>query len=207
MDLTTSYKILGLAQKADERAAKRAYKRQVRRWHPDQFPDGSSVKAAAEEQLKQINIAYARVKAHLAVHRRETIDPVAATGAHPSSAHPPRGETASRKRRRRSWIDHLFDALNAFAGRPAAASPTASGDPAQPKPRRTFEAVLNEMTGGVPPSKRRSGAMGGPSVRRRSDAVYRRYPRQGSRVSGVGPTEVKGPVEPVSRIKGIGRNR
>ena len=74
MDLTTSFKILGLDPQADEGTAKRAYKAQVRRWHPDQFPQGSSVKAGAEEQLKQINIAYARVKAHLALHRPDPID-------------------------------------------------------------------------------------------------------------------------------------
>ena len=207
MDLTTSYKILGLVQQADEQAAKRAYKVQVRRWHPDQFPDGSSVKAAAEEQLKQINIAYARVKAHLALHRREPIDPAAATGAHQSAGHPPRGETASRKRRQRSWMDHLFDALNAFADQRTAASQTASVDRSQTKPRRPFEAVLSEMTGGMPPPKQRSAAASGPSLRRHDDAVYRQYRRRGSRVSSVGPTEGKGPVEPVSRIRGIGRKR
>ena len=66
MNLTTSFNTLGIGPDTDEAQAKRAYKAQVRRWHPDQFPEGSATKAGAEEQLKQINIAYARVKAHLA---------------------------------------------------------------------------------------------------------------------------------------------
>ena len=68
MDLITSYKILGIEPKADENSIKRAYKAQVRRWHPDQFAEGSGLKAEAEEQLKQINIAYARIKSHLTLH-------------------------------------------------------------------------------------------------------------------------------------------
>jgi curved DNA-binding protein CbpA len=207
MDLTTSFKLLGLDPQADEGTAKRAYKAQVRRWHPDQFPQGSSVKAGAEEQLKQINIAYARVKAHLALHRPDPIDEAAATSPHPSSHAPHHHETPPRKAPQRSWVDHLFDALNAFAGHRAKDPQPSSADEADTKRERTFEQVLNEMTGGFHPTDRNPGTTNGQHARCRYAAMYKRYRRHGGNVEGVGGMESRGPVKPVGRVRGIGRNR
>lgn len=208
MDLTTSYKILGLDPQVDEAGAKRAYKAQVRRWHPDQFPDGSSVKATAEEQLKQINIAYARVKAHLSLHRPAPIDTLGGAPPHRSSGGAPHRETSPRQKPQRSWVDHLFDALNAFTSLRGDDSRRSADDhQADPKPKRSFDQVLDEMTGGVNPSGGRSGKTTRQHARRRSPAAYGQYRRQGSRVEGVDPMESKGPVKPVGRVRGIGRNR
>jgi hypothetical protein len=207
MDLTTSYKILGLDPQADEGTAKRAYKAQVRRWHPDQFPQGSSVKAGAEEQLKQINIAYARVKAYLSLHRPDPIDPAAATSPHPSSDAPPHHETPPRKKPQRSWVDHLFDVLNVFAGHRDDEAPPSSAGQADTQRKRTFEQVLDEMTGGIHPTDRNPGTTNGQHAGRRSATGCRRYRRHGGSVGGVDPMESRGPVKPVGRVRGIGRNR
>ena len=206
MNLTTSFDTLGIGPEADEAQAKRAYKAQVRRWHPDQFSEGSATKTSAEEQLKQINIAYARVKTHLAMHR---------SGSAASSAAPPHSGQAGtdlhnmpgEKKKRRSWVDHLFDALNAYAVN-RAGEPSASPDnKTDTKRRKTFEQVLDEMAGGgiSPKLKRRPGNH--TVTGHRVASGYRPCGRKGGAVGAVGGAESPGPVKPVGRVRGIGRNR
>ena len=207
MDLTTSYKILGIDSQADNDSAKRAYKAQVRRWHPDQFPEGSSLKAAADEQLKQINIAYARVKSHLALQRSAAVDPQPESAPRPSPKASSDDNARHQEKPRRSWVDHLFDTLNAFAGSRSNSSQTAPNTRAQPKQNRTFEQVLDEMTGGKTPTEKTQKKSAGRDTRRNYAEIYKKYRRQSSSVAGVDPMESKGPVKPVSRVRGIGRSR
>ncbi len=207
MDLTTSFNILGIAPGTDEAQAKSAYKAQVRRWHPDQFPEGSPTKAGAEEQLKQINIAYARVKAHLAIHRPDLGTTATASRTQPredATGHPGK---PGKKSKRRPWVDHLFDTLNAFSG-------GRSGGPSEPPAgeteanrRKTFGQVLDEMAGGGISPKQKPQPANTTAARRRTVSGYRRYRRTGGSVGAVGPSESAGPVKPVSRVRGIGRNR
>jgi DnaJ-class molecular chaperone len=206
MDLKTSFTILGIDQGANEAQAKHAYKAQVRRWHPDQFPEGSPTKVGAEEQLKQINIAYARVKAHLAIIRPDPGDTAATPPPRPPQRNPGQNDSAGEKAERRSWVDHLFDTLNAFAGNhDGKPDPTPAREPHTNR-RQTFGEVLDEMAGGNMASapKRQPGRMA--AARHNADAC-RRCRRRGGAVVGVGATESPGPIKPVSRVRGIGRNR
>jgi len=207
MNLTTSFDTLGIGPETDEAQAKRAYKAQVRRWHPDQFPEGSAAKTGAEEQLKQINIAYARVKAHLAMHRPDPSVSASATSPHPDQASTDRCDKPGEKAKKRSWVDHLFDALNANAANRAGEPSAPPDDETDTKRRKTFEQVLDEMAGGgIPPKlKRQPGnhAAAGRGVA----SGYRRSGRKGGAVGKVGGSESPGPVKPVSRVRGIGRNR
>ena len=202
MDLKTSFKILGLDPEADEASAKRAYKAQVRRWHPDQFPEGSDTKTGAEEQLKQINIAYARVKAQVAKNRP---DPGATVRPSPRDTERPDG-TPGEKAEKRSWVDHLFDTLNAFAGKREGQPAEPAGDKADAIRQKTFGQVLDEMAGGSI-SARPKRHPGRPAATPRRPAGYRRYRGHGTTLDGVGGTESPGPVKPVSRVRGIGRHR
>ena len=146
MNLMTSFNILGLGPETDAAQAKRAYKAQVRRWHPDQFPEGSTTKAGAEEQLKQINIAYARVKEHLATQRAAPGVKAPHTPPHQQPETAADREASDKKTKKRSWVDHLFDTLNAFAGgRPGNPSSPSSAK-TNPNPRKSFEQVLDEMS-------------------------------------------------------------
>ena len=203
MNLMTCFNLLGLSPEADAAQAKRAYKAQVRRWHPDRFPAGSATKARAEEQLKQINIAYAQVREHLSVHRPE---PPPSPTVQPSEDSNTHTDTRNRRTNTRSWIDHLFDTLNAFAGgRHDNPSPASSAKPPTTG-RKRFGQVLDEMAGGRiasrtdRPVRKRKGT--GPTT-----AAYRRPRRRGSSVGAVGGTESPGPVKPVGRVRGIGRSR
>jgi len=204
MNLLTCFKRLGLPADADAVQAKRAYKAHVRRWHPDQFPAGSDAKAGAEEQLKQINVAYARIKEHLAV-----LQP-AAGSRQPTP--PPRPQTNEKKgptptqKEQRSWVDALFKSLNAFVGErrsTSSARPQAKG---QTNRKPSFGEVLDEMAGGtIAPPKKRRQRRSGPFQQNR--AGYRRHRRSGSSVNAVGGAERPGPVRPVGRVRGIGKPR
>lgn len=206
MNLNRSFNILGLLPEANEAQAKHAYKAQVRRWHPDQFPEGSTTKAGAEEQLKQINIAYAQVKAHLARHRPGP----RVTDNAPSTPPPPNTTrnhaTSGATQKKRSWIDHLFDALNAFAGNPGGNPPTPPAGEKEANRPKTFEQVLDEMAGGnISPEKRHRSPR--PAAAYRPAVGCRPHRHGNGAVGAVGGTESKGPVKPVGRVRGIGRRR
>jgi hypothetical protein len=207
MDLTTSFDILGLNTEADEAQVKRAYKAQVRRWHPDQFAEGSTTKLGAEEHLKQINIAYSRIKQHLANHRP---DPTVAAATSPRRVHPHTARTSrppGNTSKNRSWIDHLFDALNAVARNRTGKPPTTPAAEAHAKRPKTFEQILDEMAEGiiVPKLKRQSSNPATGTGRRASD--YRGCRFGSGAVGAVGAAPSKGPVKPVSRVRGIGKSR
>ncbi len=204
MDVKTSYEILEVDFQADEGTIKKAYKIQVRRWHPDRFPQGAPNKAEAEERLKQINIAYARIKEHLALHRTEPAGPSSTPSEKPSSRDFATDKASSEKSAGRSWADHLFDALNAFAGSRADTSQTSSGNRDKARKKRSFEDVLGEMTGKRPPSGKKPNRS---EFQQRHATLRQKYRGQGGRVGKVEPMQDKGPVKPVGRVRGIGRSR
>lgn len=52
------YRILLLSPGSDWNSFRKAYKLQIKNWHPDRFPEGSAKNLAANEKIKLINIAY-----------------------------------------------------------------------------------------------------------------------------------------------------
>jgi len=207
MNLTTSFNTLGIDPETDEAQAKRAYKAQVRRWHPDQFPEGSVTKVEAEEQLKQINIAYARVKAHLAMHRPNPTATATASPPHPHPGSAGRHKPPGEKSKKRSWVDHLFDALNTYTGNRAGEPSAPLEDETANNRRKTFEQVLDEMAGGGISPKQKGQTKNPAATRRHAASGYRRCGRKGGAVGTVGGSESPGPVKPVGRVRGIGRSR
>jgi hypothetical protein len=207
MNLTTSFNTLGIGPETDEAQAKQAYKAQVRRWHPDQFPEGSVTKVKAEEQLKQINIAYARVKAHLAMHRPNPTATATASPPHPHPGSAGRPKPPGEKSKKRSWVDHLFDALNTYKGNRAGEPSAPPEDETVTNRRKTFEQVLDEMAGGGISPKQKRQTKNPAATRRRATSGYRRCGRKGEAVGAVGGSESPGPVKPVGRVRGIGRSR
>jgi tetratricopeptide (TPR) repeat protein len=65
-ELQHSYILLGVRPGASPDEIKRAYYALVRKWHPDHVHDDQARRDAAEEKLKQINVAYDRLQAHAA---------------------------------------------------------------------------------------------------------------------------------------------
>jgi len=64
-DLSKHYATLGIGTDATAAEVKQAYRDLAKVWHPDRFDDGDTrLKQKAEEQLKVINDAYARIQGH-----------------------------------------------------------------------------------------------------------------------------------------------
>ena len=65
MDYRECLEILGLVNATSHKQVKAAYKNMVRTWHPDRFPFDAQLRKHAEEKLRNINLAYERLSAHL----------------------------------------------------------------------------------------------------------------------------------------------
>lgn len=65
MTLKACLRILELENAQDRDQVRRAYRRLVKRWHPDQFAHQPAIRAQAEERLKRINHAYSTLKEYV----------------------------------------------------------------------------------------------------------------------------------------------
>ena len=120
MDLKQCLEVLGLKNATSQKQVKAAYRNMVRTWHPDRFPFDAKLRKHAEEKLRNINIAYERLTAHL------------------SSEH---------EKDKLAWLNRRPDAKSKTAGRPKTAGPStqspyaksatkkASGKPRRPSMR------------------------------------------------------------------------
>ena len=63
MDILKCYKILELDQEPSMDEVREAYVDMVVVWHPDRFTNNPRLRKKAEEKLKEINIAYAEIRA------------------------------------------------------------------------------------------------------------------------------------------------
>lgn len=61
------YALFGLSPGATTEEVKRAYRALVRKWHPDQMTHDARKHRVAEERMKELNLAYARLE-YLAEH-------------------------------------------------------------------------------------------------------------------------------------------
>ncbi|MDB9372198.1 J domain-containing protein [Nodularia sphaerocarpa] len=61
LDINHAYEILGLTPGASQGQVKQAYRELVKIWHPDRFFDPQQ-KQDAEEKIKDINVAYNKLK-------------------------------------------------------------------------------------------------------------------------------------------------
>lgn len=67
MDIPKALEILGLPSTPTLGEVKKAYREQVKLWHPDRYSSGSAMKTMAEKNLQDANLAYAFLKGHLPV--------------------------------------------------------------------------------------------------------------------------------------------
>ena len=64
-EILNDFRLFGLDPKASREDLKEAYKRLVKQWHPDRLAQDMGNLKLAEEKIKEINIAYARLKVYL----------------------------------------------------------------------------------------------------------------------------------------------
>jgi hypothetical protein len=62
------YRVLGVPPDCSLNALKAARRRLTRTWHPDRFPAGSEQRRQAEERIKDVNTAFARLRGYYAKH-------------------------------------------------------------------------------------------------------------------------------------------
>jgi len=99
---------------------KQTYRTLAQVWHPDRFPEGRSVHAAAQERLKEINAAYgwlARHRAVLGAFAGDGASGFAGTGASGFAGAPRSGAPPSGGRSRDPAWDMAYDPFPAAAAR------------------------------------------------------------------------------------------
>lgn len=65
MDISKALEILGLTSNPSRADVKKAYREQVKLWHPDRYSNGSAMKKMAEKNIQDANLAYAFLKRNL----------------------------------------------------------------------------------------------------------------------------------------------
>ena len=95
MDLKDCLEILGLKNATSQKQVETAYRNMVHTWNPDRFPFDTELRKHAQEKLRNINLAYDRLIAHL------------------SSEH---------EQNKRSWRDRKSDAKSKATERPGTTS-------------------------------------------------------------------------------------
>ena len=79
MNIQQSFQILGLSRGASPQAAKSAYRKLVKTFHPDRFALDPDQSRSAEETIKEINDAYGRVRSYFSSKRSQEQPPVKPT--------------------------------------------------------------------------------------------------------------------------------
>ena len=65
MDISKALEILGLSSNPSLEEVKKAYREQVKLWHPDRYSNGSTIGQMAAKNIQDANLAYAFLKRHL----------------------------------------------------------------------------------------------------------------------------------------------
>ena len=68
-ELQKSLRLFNLKPSADFAEVKSSYRRLVKEWHPDRYPDDPGMRLIAEERIKEINIAYDFLARHFSQKR------------------------------------------------------------------------------------------------------------------------------------------
>ena len=155
MDTSKALEILGLSGNPSPADIKKAYRQQVKIWHPDRYSDDSALKRLAAKNIQDANLAYAFLRQQMPAAHRDRRPPASAPKA-PSDVPPPPPSTPERKKSRRfkailgsidlaKTLDRLLRWLqsaprNRF--RPWYRYPATGGKTAGHKPPVDFEQVL-----------------------------------------------------------------
>jgi len=75
MDFYTALEILGLSANPSLADAKKAYREQVKLWHPDRYSNGSALKTIAAKNIQDANLAFAFLKPRLPATPKPILPP------------------------------------------------------------------------------------------------------------------------------------
>jgi len=158
MDTSKALEILGLAGNPSPADIKKAYRQQVKIWHPDRYSDDSALKRLAERNIQDANLAYAFLRQPMPLAQRNRRPPAAATKAPSDAPPPPPPGTPGRKTSNRfpaalrsidlakalDRIVHWLQSAPRNRFRPWYRYPATDGKAAGRKPPVDFEQVLQK---------------------------------------------------------------
>jgi len=219
MNMNRDFETFGLDSTASMEEVRSVYKKLVKTWHPDQFPTDSHLKDTAEEKIKQINSAYGRIKSFLKYSNERVSQNRPETGKQ-SRYYPFQKKMSGGNVFRcifgmlSEGLDRIFDPEkiqkkaeqsgregDSLVRRFARSSHLRKND--SETDSDSFENILNrklhtKASHGlkVEPIQPKSGKRNGRPGLRRSGYVRR--------TSNAGPIS---PIQPVSRVRGIGKDR
>jgi DnaJ-class molecular chaperone len=81
-ELRRAYQLLDVPYSTSERSIKQAYRRVLKRWHPDRYASGTPAHTEATQMMKLINEAYSQIEnAPLRYYDEQTAAPRRQTGS------------------------------------------------------------------------------------------------------------------------------
>jgi curved DNA-binding protein CbpA len=110
VNISKALEILGLASSPSRSEIKKAYREQVKLWHPDRYSDGSAIKKIAEKNIQDANLAYALLKRNLPAIPKDV-------SLHPSSRPIRQKQISPRSRANYKLIDRGIQLLEALRQR------------------------------------------------------------------------------------------
>ena len=184
MDTAKAREILGLTGNPSPSEIKRAYRQQVKLWHPDRYSQGSTLKRLAEKNIQDANLAYGLLMQQTPVASRDrqaAASEIKTRSDFPSSS----SDAMPRQNGNRllaalqsinpaKILRHIFRWLPnvpQYRFRPWYRYPASSGTSGKRKPIKSFDRVLRDAMQNRVALKRIDRARLRQSVRQEDDRV------------------------------------
>jgi len=177
-----------------------AYRRMVKRWHPDQFAEQPEIRSMAEERLKQINIAYTALNQYIKKKGITNCCFNKKRSTEKKCHRAPTGDTVGEQVRLRDWFrDAIVRKTHKSWRSKVTAEPQKRTKKSPEAERSGFERIFKKTC--TAPKRVLNNS---PRITRRVMPVndYRRRSNS-SRVGGLRPVSPIRPIRPVSGIDSI----
>lgn len=202
--------ILGLETIEDHDQIHRAYRRQVKCWHPDQFTHQPEIHAQAEERLKRINHAYSTLKDYLDnIASAQTTCAAKTREARTEKATPSKPQGFTNPFNWKQWFNPKNHRNNRGEQSTAARqkSTRTSGHASNVRKKNSFERILREAAGNSSGKSNRSPAQKRYGEHRLFNAHRFKQSKKNMRIEGhacASPITAIKPISKISKIEGSG---
>jgi DnaJ-class molecular chaperone len=200
MTIIASLHILELDCAQDHDQLHRAYRRQVKRWHPDQFAHQPEIHAQAEERLKRINHAYSILKEHLKKKPSSLARAANKKATETENGHQAPLHKSTKPFQWSQWFKpkKRKPSQKAVNAEPIS-GPRKNSKTASTRKKSSFERILREAAD----NPRRHIAKKISGARPYLQPHLRKQGKKGMRIESFRPVSPIMPVRPVSKISGI----
>ena len=105
VELKHAYRVLDLPLSASASSIKDAYRKLVKRWHPDLYPEGTPAQIEATQMTKLINEAYTEIKSAPLRYYVEACPPAYVRSRRAARSAPDERTTTTQRLPRTDWIE------------------------------------------------------------------------------------------------------